>query len=78
MSCVVARKMAKQLLHSHQCTRPLRDWNNNTKGGTREVQDATKMPDLPDDDLRDTLDEEEWVREYERLISYGMGIMGTT
>ena len=79
MSCVVCRyeitcggrKMTKQLLHSRQCTRPLRDWNNNTEdgtggtgynnteGGTREVQDATKMPNLPNDDER--------VREYEWL-----------
>ena len=58
--------MAEQLLHNHQCMRPLRDWNKNTKGGTREVQDATQMPNLPDDNLRDTPDEEEWVQEYER------------
>ena len=63
--------MTKRLLHSRQCTSPLRDWNNNTEdgaggtgynnteGGTREVQDATKMPNLPNDDER--------VREYEWL-----------
>ena len=51
--------MTKRLLHSRQCTRPLRDWNNKTEGGTQEVQDATKMPNLPNDDER--------VREYEWL-----------
>ena len=84
--------MTKRLLHSRQCTRPLRDWNNNTEdrtggtgynnteGGTREVQDATKMPNLPDDDFRDTRDEEKGCGNMKGSveISYGMGIMGTT
>ena len=38
--------------------------------GTWEVQEATKMPSLPDDNPRDTCDEEEWSWEYEGLSGY--------